>query len=58
MVPSEDAYTQERALLDRVRVEAGQLWIADRNFCARTLLFGIARRGASFLVRRHLSTLP
>src|SRR3954469_16654050 len=58
VVPSEDAYTQERALLDRVRVEAGQLWIADRNFCVRTFLFRVARRDASFLVRRHLSTLP
>lgn len=58
VVFSEDAYTQERALLDRVRVEPGQLWIADRNFCVRTFLFRIARRGAFFLVRRHLSTLP
>ncbi len=58
VVLSEDAYTQERALLDRVRVEAGQLWVADRNFCVRTFLFGVARRGAFSLVRRHSSTLP
>jgi IS4 transposase len=58
VVFSEDAYTQERALLDRVRVEPGQLWIADRNFCVRWFLFTAARRGAFFLVRRHLSTSP
>ena len=58
VVLSEDAYTQERALLDPVVIGAGQLWIADRNFCVRTFLFEIARRGAFFLVRRHQSTLP
>src|SRR3954454_20566796 len=30
----------------------------DRNFCVRSLLFRIAGRGASFLVRWHRSTLP
>jgi IS4 transposase len=58
VVLSEDAYTQERALLDQIPIEAGQLWIADRNFCVRTFLFRIARRDAFFLVRRHRSTLP
>jgi len=53
-----DAHCQERALLDRVDVEPGQLWIMDRNFCVRSLLFRVARRGASFLVRWHRSTLP
>ncbi len=58
VVLEEDAHTQERALLDRIAVAPGQLWIADRNFCVRTFLFRIARSGASFLVRRHESTLP
>jgi IS4 transposase len=58
LVLSEDAYTQERALLDQIPIEAGQLWVADRNFCVRTFLFRIARHDAFFLVRRHLSTLP
>ena len=57
-VPCEDAYTQERALLDQVRIEAGELWIADRNFCERKFLFAIAAKSAYFLVRRHKSTLP
>jgi hypothetical protein len=49
---------QERALLDQVVTEPGQLWIADRNFCVRAFLFRIARSGAFFLGRRHDSTLP
>jgi IS4 transposase len=57
-IPCEDAYTQERALLDRVAVGAGQLWIADRNFCVRTFLGRVASCGAFFLVRRHASSLP
>ena len=57
-VPCEDAYTQERALLDGVEIEAGQLWIADRNFCVRRFLDRIASLGAFFVVRRHGSALP
>jgi len=58
IVLEENAHTQERALLDQVDVESGQLWIMDRNFCVRTFLFRILRAGAFFLVRRHASTLP
>src|SRR5271170_5247061 len=58
VVLEENAHTQERALLDQVAVEPGQLWIMDRNFCVRTFLFGILRLGAFFLVRRHASCLP
>src|SRR4051794_33032365 len=58
LVLEEDAHSQERALLDRVTVEPGQLWILDRNFCVRSLLFRIERAEASFLVRWHRSTLP
>jgi IS4 transposase len=54
----EDAYTQERALLDQVRLDAGQLWIADRNFCVRWFLREVERRGAFFLIRRHQKDLP
>jgi IS4 transposase len=57
-VPCEDAYTQERALLDLVEIEAGQLWIADRNFCVRRFLERIVSSGAFLLMRRHGSTLP
>jgi hypothetical protein len=58
LILEEDAHCQERALVDRVEVEPGQLWIMDRNFCIRSLVFRIARQGASFLVRWHRSTLP
>ncbi|MDR3634597.1 MAG: transposase [Isosphaeraceae bacterium] len=58
IVLEENAHTQERALLDQVTVEAGQLWIMDRNFCVRTFLLRIHREDAFFLVRRHASTLP
>jgi hypothetical protein len=54
----EDAHSQERALFDRVTGTPGQLWIMDRNFCVRSLLFRIERAEASFLARWHRSTLP
>lgn len=57
-VPCEDAYTQERALVERVEVEAGQLWVADRNFCVRGFLERVISGGAFFLIRRHASSLP
>ena len=58
-IPCEDAYTQERALVDQVLpgVEPGDLWIADRNFCTTRLVFGARARGGSFMVRQHQSTL-
>jgi hypothetical protein len=58
VVLEENAHTQERALLDAIVIEPGELWIADRNFCVRSFLFRIQRDGAFFLVRRHASTLP
>jgi hypothetical protein len=58
LILEEDAHCQERAVVDRVEVEPGQLWIMDRNFCVRSLVFRIARHEAFFLVRWHRSTLP
>ena len=55
IVPSEDAHQSERAavgpLLDCA--EPGQLWVADRQFCTRTILLGWEAAQASFLVREH-----
>ncbi len=53
--PCEDGYTQERALLSEVltTVEAGDLWIGDRNFCTTEFIFGIESQQAFFLVRQH-----
>ena len=59
VVLCEDGHAQERSLLDRVLelVRARDLWIDDRNFCTTNFLFGIAGRGASFVVRQHAATL-
>jgi hypothetical protein len=52
---SEAGHAQERSLIAQVlpHVEADQLWIEERNFCPLGLLFGMARRGAAFVVRQH-----
>ena len=54
-IPSEDAYTQERALRSSVlpRVQAGELWLMDRNFCTKRFLWGRHQCGAVGLVREH-----
>ena len=50
-----DGHAQERALLEDVlqTVRAGELWIADRNFCTLKFLFKIADKSAFFLIRQH-----
>ena len=58
IILEENGHAQERALLDQVVVEPGQLWIMDRNFCVRTFVFRILRADAFFLVRWHSSTMP
>jgi hypothetical protein len=57
--PCEDAHSQERSLLDGVLATAAEedLFLADRNFCTTEFLFGLARRGACFLIRQHATTL-
>jgi IS4 transposase len=59
VVPCEDAYAQERSLLDKIlpQFEAGDLAIADRNFCCTRFVFGLRARKAAFLIRQHASTL-
>lgn len=53
--PCEDAYTQERIILQQVleTVSANEVWIADRNFCTRRCLFEIAQKQAYFVIREH-----
>lgn len=58
LVLDEDAYTQERAMLPRVHVQAGQAWIADRNFCVLSFLFRLQRQGAAFVFRWHAQNCP
>jgi hypothetical protein len=57
--PCEDGHAQERSLLPPLleTVTAGDLWIADRNFCTTGFLFGIAQRQGCFVIRQHASTL-
>ena len=57
--PCEDGHAQERSLLPQVleTVEAGDLWMADRNFCTTGFLFGIANRSAAFVIRQHKQNL-
>lgn len=59
LIPCEDAYTQERALLAQLlpRIIAGMVIVADRNFCTTNFLFGLRARGAFFIIRQHASTL-
>lgn len=54
-LPCVDGHEQERRqLTDWVDLlEPGQLWIADRNFCTKLLLFECAAQRACFLVRHH-----
>jgi hypothetical protein len=58
-IPCEDGHAQERSMTDQIlaAVRPGDLWVGDRNFCTTALLFGIASRGGSFLIRQHASTL-
>ena len=60
LVLCEDAYTQERALLVELlpRVQANDLWVADRNFCTTTFVVGIQRQQGFFVVRQHKANLP
>jgi len=55
MVPCEDAHAQERSMTPAVLalVEAGDCWVADRNFCTSSRFNGIAKRQAFFAIRQH-----
>ena len=60
LVLCEDAYTQERALLTQLlpRVQANDLFVADRNFCTVRFVLGVNGRKAFVLVRQHGRSLP
>jgi len=53
--PCEDGHAQERALLGAVleTVEAGDVWMADRNMCTRGFTCGLDDRWACFVIREH-----
>jgi IS4 transposase len=60
LVLCEDAYTQERALVSDIlpRVQANDVWVADRNFCTSRFVFGVRARQGSVVVRQHAKNLP
>lgn len=60
LVLCEDAYTQERALLTQIlpRVQANDLFVADRNFCTTRFAFGVCERQGFVLLRQHARNLP
>jgi len=53
--PCEDGHAQERSLFGLVleTVQAGDLWMQDRNFCTCALLCESDKRGAGFITRQH-----
>jgi len=59
VIPCEDAYAQERSLLDQALacISSRDCILADRNFCTSGFLFGIRRQRAFFVIRQHASTL-
>jgi IS4 transposase len=56
---SADSYTQERQMvLDLLgEVQAGELWIADRNFCTAATVWQIETSRACFIIRRHATNV-
>ena len=59
VVLCEDGHAQERSMTEAIleMVQPGDLWIKDRNFCTTAFLFGITKRGGTFVTRQHASTL-
>ncbi len=59
IVACEDGHAQERSLVAPIieAAEPNDLYIADRNFCTRGILFGLASRMAYFAIRQH-ANLP
>ncbi len=57
--PCEDGHAQERSLLIDVldSMEAGEVWIGDRNFCTSLFLFQTAANGAYFVIRQHATNV-
>lgn len=55
VLPWEDAHSQERMIMNELIGSAGpgELWIADRNFSTRPILYGLIAQGARFLIREH-----
>jgi IS4 transposase len=60
LIAIEDAHAQERSAMAPL-IEcagAGELWLADRNFCTSTILQGWHQAQACFIVREHGRNSP
>jgi hypothetical protein len=59
VVPCEDGHAQERSQTEALlaRFAAGDLVIADRNFCTSRFLAGCAAQGVAVLIRQHATNL-
>lgn len=59
LVACEDGHAQVRSFLPDMleRIRRATVIVADRNFCTSKFLFGLASRGAYFVIRQHASTL-
>ena len=57
--PCEDGHTQERRIALELleQVEAGQLWIADRNFCTSAFLWEVDHQQACYVLRQHATNV-
>lgn len=55
VLPWEDAHSQERTVMNGLIRSAGpgELWMADRNFSTRPILYGLIGQGSHFLIREH-----
>lgn len=55
MIPCEDGHAQERSMTSSILglVQAGDCWVADRNFCTMPLLRGIEEQQGFFVIRHH-----
>lgn len=60
VVVCQDGHAQERSLLDQIvaKVQARDLWLADRNFCVKQFLLAIATRCGFFIIREHANLNP
>jgi hypothetical protein len=55
VVVCQDGHASQKPLFARLlpKVQAGQCWIADRDFSTPDFLFGIQQRRGYFLIRQH-----
>jgi len=55
LIACEDGHANQRSLyIDLLdRVQQGQCWIADRDYCTTAFLSGVRHRKAYFIIRQH-----